>query len=76
MRTYEEILKTNTITIIKQTRSREGTKFTSRSKRWYSDGKENFRRGGGGNYSVTMMYSWGGMHSIGLMSGEEAYLYS
>ena len=30
----------------------------------------------GGNYSVTMIYSWGGMHSIGLMSGEEAYFYS
>ena len=27
----------------------------------------------GGNYSVTMIYSWGGTHSIGLMSGEEAY---
>ena len=32
--------------------------------------------GGGGNYSVTIIYSWGGMHSIGLMSGEEAYFYS
>ena len=26
-----------------QTRSRESIKFTSRSKRWYSDGKENFQ---------------------------------
>ena len=30
----------------------------------------------GGNYSVAMIYSWGGMHSIGLMPGEEAYFYS
>ena len=27
----------------------------------------------GGNYSVTMIYSWGGMHSFDLMSGEETY---
>ena len=29
-----------------------------------------------GNYSVTLIYSWGGVHSIGLILGEEAYFYS